>query len=613
MKRSVAVVATSAFVLALGGAATAVARPSASAGTLLTVSTTADAINGTVSSPAALIAHPGPDGISLREALTAAAHAGAAQPIAITFAPALVGKTIAPATFLPSITHDDVSLIGSTLADGSPAVTLDASGETRDCCSGVLAVYASHVRVAHLRIVNVTGDNVAIVIHAGTPAGEAALQDIRIEDNVLDDNGSRGMGMWVGTDFPGFSNRDPDPKVPEGLAANASLNGIVISHNTISGFTDDGINIGLPGASCTISGLVIADNTFSDNTGAGSPALELDTNYTANTIAGTQIVGNTFTGNWAGIHLNGGVSGTNLQDGSVIPATGNTISGTTITGNTFADNDQGITFNGGAAANAASNTVTTTEISNNVFARNAPYGAIGIQGGGGGAHGNRIDTVLIDDDTIAFNDGAIGIAVAAADGNQVVNVQARNTIFWANGRDIGGQDGGSFPVAVQSSLMGVDPRFVSTTDFHLQQGSPAIGNGDLHSTSSVDFDNASRDTRPDIGAFEFGAVARPFLNVTIDAVGGTGTVTSTPSGISCESSCGGPFDAQTGVTLTATPASGSRFVGWAGACSGSSLCKVTLGASSSVDATFGSAATKVPAVPKCKKGQKSSARKRCRR
>jgi hypothetical protein len=38
----------------------------------LTVSTTADVVNGTTTSIANLVANPGPDGISLREAITAA-------------------------------------------------------------------------------------------------------------------------------------------------------------------------------------------------------------------------------------------------------------------------------------------------------------------------------------------------------------------------------------------------------------------------------------------------------------------------------------------------------------------------------------------------------------
>jgi hypothetical protein len=68
--------------------------------------------------------------------------------------------------------------------------------------------------------------------------------------------------------------------------------------------------------------------------------------------------------------------------------------------------------------------------------------------------------------------------------------------------------------------------------------------------------------------------------------GGSGTVTSSPSGISCGLTCSASFAAGTPVTLAATPASGWSFVGWSGACSGSGSCVVTIGAAESVTASF---------------------------
>jgi Divergent InlB B-repeat domain len=51
-----------------------------------------------------------------------------------------------------------------------------------------------------------------------------------------------------------------------------------------------------------------------------------------------------------------------------------------------------------------------------------------------------------------------------------------------------------------------------------------------------------------------------------DAGSGTGTVTSTPSGISCPSSCLAPFSDNSSVTLTATSAAGSTFAGFSANC-----------------------------------------------
>jgi predicted carbohydrate-binding protein with CBM5 and CBM33 domain/uncharacterized protein (DUF2141 family) len=68
---------------------------------------------------------------------------------------------------------------------------------------------------------------------------------------------------------------------------------------------------------------------------------------------------------------------------------------------------------------------------------------------------------------------------------------------------------------------------------------------------------------------------------------GTGTVTSSPGGISCGSACSASFASGTSVTLTATPAAGSTFAGWNGACSGTAAtCTVSMTAARSVTATF---------------------------
>ena len=72
---------------------------------------------------------------------------------------------------------------------------------------------------------------------------------------------------------------------------------------------------------------------------------------------------------------------------------------------------------------------------------------------------------------------------------------------------------------------------------------------------------------------------------------GSGTVSSTPAGIDCGSSCTANFAAGTQVALAAKPASGSSFAGWSGACSGStSSCTVNMNSSLSVTANFNVAA-----------------------
>ncbi len=69
--------------------------------------------------------------------------------------------------------------------------------------------------------------------------------------------------------------------------------------------------------------------------------------------------------------------------------------------------------------------------------------------------------------------------------------------------------------------------------------------------------------------------------------GGTGTVTSSPAGISCGATCTANFAYGTPVTLTATPANGSTFAGWSGGgCSGTGLCVTTVTGMTPITAMF---------------------------
>jgi hypothetical protein len=67
---------------------------------------------------------------------------------------------------------------------------------------------------------------------------------------------------------------------------------------------------------------------------------------------------------------------------------------------------------------------------------------------------------------------------------------------------------------------------------------------------------------------------------------GTGTVTSSPAGISCGATCSASFAHNSVVTLSQSASAGSEFKEWTGACSGSGTCEVTMSAAKSVDAKF---------------------------
>ena len=74
------------------------------------------------------------------------------------------------------------------------------------------------------------------------------------------------------------------------------------------------------------------------------------------------------------------------------------------------------------------------------------------------------------------------------------------------------------------------------------------------------------------------------LSVTLN---GSGTVTSSPTGINCPTTCAASFAAGTSVTLSAAPASGFNFEGFGGDCSGTN-CQLAIsgGQDLSVSAAF---------------------------
>jgi Divergent InlB B-repeat domain len=82
--------------------------------------------------------------------------------------------------------------------------------------------------------------------------------------------------------------------------------------------------------------------------------------------------------------------------------------------------------------------------------------------------------------------------------------------------------------------------------------------------------------------------AGPTYALTVTRGGtGAGTVTSSPGGIDCGLDCTESYTIGTVVSLSASPAAGSRFVGWGGDCSGgASPCQVTVSQARSVSAIF---------------------------
>jgi Polysaccharide lyase/Divergent InlB B-repeat domain len=82
------------------------------------------------------------------------------------------------------------------------------------------------------------------------------------------------------------------------------------------------------------------------------------------------------------------------------------------------------------------------------------------------------------------------------------------------------------------------------------------------------------------------------LTVTPPTGSGAGTITG--SGISCPGDCSQTYADGTAVTLSPSPAAGSTFAGWSGACSGTGSCQLTMNADKAVSGSFSASALPPP-------------------
>ncbi|WP_281184095.1 M6 family metalloprotease domain-containing protein [Trichlorobacter lovleyi] len=93
------------------------------------------------------------------------------------------------------------------------------------------------------------------------------------------------------------------------------------------------------------------------------------------------------------------------------------------------------------------------------------------------------------------------------------------------------------------------------------------------------------------GSISFTPPVTKTLTVAKDGTG-SGTVSSSPAGISCGSTCSASYLQNEAVTLTAVSDSGSVFSGWSGGgCSGTGTCVVSLANDTTVTASFATATT----------------------
>lgn len=263
--------------------------------------------------------------------------------------------------------------------------------------------------------------------------------------------------------------------------------------------------------------------------------------------------------------------------------------------------------------NSVDNTITATLISGTV--QNVTLGASALPSGAGASFTNNPcvptcsstmtinvlastppDTYLIVVDgsplgkTTSFNLGVVALTPPMTlTATPSCSPTPRVNLSWTSGpADTTGYNVNVCPTGASCPILidGVTPPTTSYTDTGTMQNFPG---------SNLTYD--IQGFRPG-ETFGSNAVTIPWSEVACVATltvtksgSGSGSVSSSPAGISCGSDCTEDYTDGTSVTLTASPASGSSFSGWSGACSGTESCKVTMDDEKSVNAEFRAAAS----------------------
>lgn len=347
-----------ALLLAVGQAGSAQAAP-------ITVTTTADVVNGA-------------DGVtSLREAITTANAAGDATTITLA----------AAATYgLNLCGDDDTNATGDLDSTSAQPLTIEGSGSTIDQnCAGE-------------RVLNALDSDGSLTLHELTLTGGddlfgAALQhagDATLDDTVVTGNAG-GAGRVLESSLGGAVLNLTGSNIHDntGTAVALSLGQVHITDTSITNNTGRGV--GLTDGALSVSGSTISGNGSDGvrTTGQGSGLFTL-TNTTVDSNGGTGVIcsacgdltvtGSTITGN----HPSGTSSGGGIQvlfdqdtpvDQPVVSVIESTVSGNSKTGKGGGINTAIIENTGGPPP--AQIVITRSTISNNTAS-----GAVDSQGGG---------------------------------------------------------------------------------------------------------------------------------------------------------------------------------------------------------------------------------------
>ena len=429
------------------------------------VDTTVDALNGDTSSITNLIATPGADGISLREAITAANNTGGAD--MITFAASTDGNPFTLTIANTGGINEDFNAEGDLDVRDDLVIQGNGSGNTiiqagTNASNGIDRVIGFNPDCITAMAFDVSG----VTLRYGRNSQATGI--------FLDAGG--------GVDFCGAG------------ASSFSLSNSVISDNTSVNGYGGGINIDEvpPAASTvTITNTTIANNS-SDGTGGGINVFgdNVQLTVTGSTISGNQTTGAGSQGGGVNVRL----TNNNDGDGAATPKV--TIENTLVSSNVAG----GPTGGGGISVSSASGT-------QEVVIRNTTIsGNTALADGGGVVVGDAGATVTLTNVTVSDNradsDNNSLLETGGGINQSTGNVILQNTIVAGNFVDLGSTaDDITGTVTANFSLIGEDAGAIfaggsgnnltdvnallgplanngGTTQTHkLLAGSPALDNG----------------------------------------------------------------------------------------------------------------------------------------
>ncbi|MHB8644097.1 MAG: InlB B-repeat-containing protein [Gaiellaceae bacterium] len=424
--------------------ATSAAAPAARLASDIVVTTTSDAVNGNTTSVAALLADPGPDGISLREAITATNNDPGSY--TIRFAASLMGATITLGSQLPPLLGGGLTIEGDINGDGKPDVTLAASagfsatlGTYCPASGGCgLSIGSSGNRLHALTLVGF-GEGVDIEPwHPGDDSRAAPPTSQTLSDNIISGvvmNGVQTFGVLINSVFNkncGLYAGFAQPCVTNDTWSNTTITGNTIVTGNAG---DSGIAVELANAGDRVQNLTVSDNTIQMNGPGEGIGLGVIGNATGAAISGALVARNSVAGP-AGIGIGVTAGGVRAQS--------NTIDGVQLLDNRLnlikqssGSCCQGIVVEAGGDTNTALAPVAYpdgNETQNVLVRGNSISGTlvsgVSVQAGLGGGSNNRVNDIQVQANTISSSTLASGVLIWTVGGGSPVgnNNQTDNQI-----------------------------------------------------------------------------------------------------------------------------------------------------------------------------------------